>query len=98
MDAHQPLRILRNEAVPLSEEQLGISKAVRAFTGIDDGNARAVKPEKIRRCESARLGQPLFFEILLIDAVQELIEHHDNKRFAHQAYHSFRILRRPLSK
>ena len=46
VDAHQPLRILRKEAVPLGEKQLGLGKAVRAFAEIDDGNAVALNLRK----------------------------------------------------
>jgi hypothetical protein len=94
VNTHQPLGILRDKAVPFGEQQLNICKVIRALAEVDHGHSSVLEPLKIRLAESARLGQPLLFEILLIDAIQKLVQHVDHQRFAHEAHDPLRVFLR----
>src|ERR1035437_8882545 len=96
VDAHQPLGILRDKAVPLGEQQLGLGEVLHALPEVDDGNTRALEPLEVRLGKCARHGQPFFLQVFLVEAIQELVQHVDYQRLAHEADHPLRVFLRGL--
>ena len=92
VNPHHPLRIHRHEVVEPGKQIQRVSKIVCPVAEVDDGNARALELVEVGLGKGARHRQPLLPQFLLIKAVEELVEHIDHQRLAHQPDNALRIL------